>query len=142
MAQRMNTLAMLIMVQFTLLVIEFLLGMYLNLYSTVSLPLNMGADSMSSMFTLVPHMAVGVLIFVLSLIIVIYAARAENRRVMMPSILALIFVLLTGISGYAFAFVTATNLLSFVMAIGFLMTLIIYMVPVSMSMRPSPEMAK
>lgn len=142
MAERRNTISMLIMLQFTLLIIEFLLGMYLNLFVTANFPISMSPSSMSTMLTILPHMAVGIILFIVSVAIVVMAARLKEQRIMTSSVLALIFILLSGLSGYLFAFNSGQDILSFTMAVGFLLTLVIYMIPVSVMMRTSGSHAR
>ena len=139
MERRSNTLSMLLMLQFTLLIVEFLLGMYLNLFSTASFPLSMGSGPSSGMFSVAPHMAIGILLFIIAVVIVVVSVRNGETRIRTSSVLGLLFILLAGLSGYMFAFQSGSDTMSFFMATGFVLAMAIYMVPVSVLMRSSGQ---
>ncbi|AKA48520.1 hypothetical protein IX51_04725 [uncultured archaeon] len=141
MAERSNLISMLIMIQFTLLIVEFLVGMYLNLFPQINFPLSMGSGFSSVMLSLAPHMAIGILLFVIGLVIVIISVRGKDQRIRTSSILALLFIILAGVAGYMFAFQSGSDLMSFSMATGFVLALIIYMIPVSVLMRSTGQVA-
>jgi hypothetical protein len=114
----------------SLLVVEFLLGMYANLFVTFSS--NTSPNPLAVIFqdgstTLMIHVIIGAALFVLSLLVLVTALFIHRRPVTLLAIAGFASTSTAAVSGLAFVFTTyANNALSYLMAIGFLAALVIY----------------
>lgn len=111
-----------------LVALEFILGMWLNLYGLFP-----SSNSAAAAITdgtnpaLIAHMVVGVLLFVGSIGIVAQARRDPYRPVRVFALAGVIAVLLTGFFGLGFVYSSyANNAYSLGMAIGLLAIVTIY----------------
>jgi hypothetical protein len=106
-----------------LLFVQFILGMYVNLY--VSFPplnsiANVGSHGFPSNYIVVMiHMMFGFLILIVSFIILLLSARIRNSKLILSSGISFAFVIIAGISGFLFLFNEA-NLYSLIMAVSFM----------------------
>jgi hypothetical protein len=122
------------------LVIQFILGMYLNLFgifpSQVSSGGGMGgmmstmmggSSGMPTMSILMVHMLNGYSLGIISLIVLGLSAYTKSPRLVAFSIVGTAFILFAGISGLSFMLsMFSDNLLSFSMALGFIGAFIAY----------------
>jgi len=106
-----------------LLFIQFILGMYVNLY--VSFPplnnvANIGPHSFPSNYIVVMiHMMLGFLILIVSFMILLLSVKIRNSKLVLSSGISFVFVIIAGISGFLFLFNEA-NLYSLIMAVSFM----------------------
>ncbi|MEM0159916.1 MAG: SHOCT domain-containing protein [Candidatus Micrarchaeaceae archaeon] len=119
--------AMLLMIQVFLLVIQFILGMWINLFAPAinsSLPQPPMGFMMLAMFSvpeIMVHMAIGILIGILSLMIIASSLLRGSRLIAGLAVTNGILTILAGMSGVSFLFGgMQNNALSFTMAIGFI----------------------
>lgn len=138
MKDREPVLIALIVLQFALLTVDFLLGMVLNIFPHISYPVVMGSRIALG---LMPHIAFGVAAFILSITIVFLGNRAGETSVAISSGIAALFIAISGIAGYLFAFHSGLDILSFIMAAGFLASMLIYIIPMSKIIRAPVELA-
>jgi hypothetical protein len=122
------------------LVIQFILGMYLNLFgifpSQISISSGgmggmmstmMGGSGMPTMSILMVHMLNGYLLGIISLVVLGLSAYSKSPRLVGLSIVGTAFILFAGISGLSFMFsMFSDNLLSFTMALGFIGAFVSY----------------
>ncbi|EQB73082.1 MAG: hypothetical protein M1462_07710 [Candidatus Thermoplasmatota archaeon] len=106
-----------------LLFMQFIMGMYINLYVSFP-PMNsithMGPHNFPSNYIVVMfHMMLGFLILVVSFIMVLLSLRIRNSKLVISSFLSFFFVIVAGISGFLFLF-NEKNLYSLLMAISFI----------------------
>ncbi|MHB1909372.1 MAG: hypothetical protein ACYCQJ_10960 [Nitrososphaerales archaeon] len=110
------------------LAIQFVLGMYLNLFGIFPSQISSGGmmsammgGSMPTMSALMVHMLNGYVLGVLSLVVLGFSVYTKKMRLIVISIVGIAFISLAGISGLAFMFSAfSDNLLSFTMALGFI----------------------
>jgi hypothetical protein len=118
------------------LLIQFLLGIWLNLFATfpsiASTPSSGMMSSMSSvmaggMSALMVHMLNGYLLFILSIVVLAVSLYSGRTSIAVMGILGLVSILLAGISGLIFMFSGfQNNLYSYLMALGFISGLTVY----------------
>ena len=122
----------LILLEFFLLIIQFFIGMWMNLFAVFP---QFGSSSfmfgmMQVMFSvpeLPVHMMVGILIGLISLMIFFVIATTGDRRFSLLSAGASLSILTAGISGLEFMFSDfSNNVFSFFMSVGFIFTVVIY----------------
>ena len=132
----------LILLEFMLLIVQFIIGMWVNLFAVFpsfgpSLFMYGMMQVMSSVPELMVHMMNGILIGLVSLMIFIVLATFSDYRLSLLGGTASVSVLIAGISGLEFMFSGFTNnVFSFLMSLGFIFTviaysLILYIVPTS-----------
>ncbi len=113
-----------------LLILQFLLGMFANLFVTFTT--SSAANRLASIFTegspaLMAHVIIGIVLFVLSLIVLIFAGFTSRRRLLGIASLGFASMAVAFFSGIAFVFSTyADNSLSYLMAVGFIIAFIVY----------------
>lgn len=119
-----------------LLALEFLLGIYTNLY--VSLPKhssNSGSffamsNMMSSRGSLSPlfmiHMMIGPMIIGIGLVALVLALKSKNQTEILFTIIGLFSLVIAGWSGLVFFMGSRQNSYSFIMASGFLISFMTY----------------
>src|SRR3989442_4336834 len=115
-----------------LLILQFLLGMFANLFVTFSTSTD--PNPLAVVFTggspaLMLHVIVAVVLFVLALVVLVTATFIHRRPAIAIAIASAGFasVALAFFSGVAFVYTGyANNTLSYLMAVGFLLGLIIY----------------
>lgn len=135
-SNRMNNLSRfavnLILLELLLLLVQFLLGMYMNLFAIFP---SFGSSGfmygmMQVMFSvpeLMFHMMNGILIGIISLIIFLTFAMKGDYALSSLSGLASILILVAGISGLEFVFSGfVNNVFSFIMSLGFIFTVTSY----------------
>ena len=110
-----------------LLTIEFLLGMWVNLYYT-SLPSSISSalQNGSSMPALATHVGLGVLLGVFAIAVIAWAVTRHRPRVAMWGFAGLLGVLLGAIGGEEFLVNPGSPIYSFLMALGFLVAFAAY----------------
>ncbi|MCL4349356.1 hypothetical protein [Ferroplasma acidiphilum] len=106
-----------------LLFIQFILGMYVNLYVSFP-PLNnvahlAGKSFPSNYIVVMVHMMFGFLILIVAFILLLLSVKIRNSKLVLSSAISLVFVIVAGISGLLFLFNEA-NLYSLIMAISFI----------------------
>ncbi len=112
-----------IFVMMVLLALQFLLGIYINLY--VSFPpiselhLHFPADYIIVMV----HMMLGFLILIASFILMLLAIKINDTKMIISSALGFIFVIVAGLSGFIFLFYKY-NAYSFSMAFSFIIVVL------------------
>jgi hypothetical protein len=121
-----------------LLAIQFLLGMYVNLYVNLP-PVGRGArgggQSMMGRFgtmfssgpVLMVHMMLGMLLVVLAVVALIVAAGSADRFAIVWSAAGLAALLVAGYGGISFFMFGHNNVDSYLMAIGFLASFAAYL---------------
>jgi hypothetical protein len=100
-----------------LLGVELLLGMSLNLFTT--LPTGSVESVLLSNPVLIVHVLIGVLLIGTMARAVALARRADSRRVLGVASLGLVSVLVAFLAGVSFAFVSQTAASSYFMTVGF-----------------------
>ena len=132
----------LILLEFMLLIVQFIIGMWMNLFAVFpsfgsSLFMYGMMQVMFSVPELMVHMMNGILIGLVSLMIFIVLATFSDYRLSLLGGIASVSVLIAGISGLEFMFSGFTNnVFSLLMSLGFIFTvtaysLILYIVPTS-----------
>lgn len=112
-----------------LLVIEFLLGMFVNLFA--ALPVGHGSffsgASFDGEYELLVHSLVGFALVGLSIATVVFASRSRRRNLVTLGGLGLLSVVVAGVSGLAFVFSGYQNdYESYLMSVAFLASIFIY----------------
>ena len=122
----------LILLEFFLLIIQFVIGMWMNLFAVFpsfgqSFFMYGMMQVMFSVPELMVHMMLGILIELVSLIIFFVFAMAGDYRLSTLSAVASISILAAGIGGLEFIFSGfANNIFSFIMSLGFIFTVVAY----------------
>ena len=122
----------LILLEFFLLSIQFIIGMWMNLFAVFpsfghSFSMYGMMQVMFSVPELMVHMMLGILIELVSLIIFFVFAMAGDYRLSTLSAVASISILAAGIGGLEFIFSGfANNIFSFIMSLGFIFTVVAY----------------
>ena len=117
-------------VMMPLFIVQFLLGMFANLFVTFSISTD--PNPLAVVFTggspaLMLHVLIAVVLFILALLVLISAAFIHRRRVVVIASAGFASTALAFFSGIAFVYAGYTNnTLSYLMAVGFLFGLIIY----------------
>jgi uncharacterized membrane protein YhaH (DUF805 family) len=113
-----------------LLIVQFLLGMFANLFvtfSTSTYPNPLAVVFTGGSLALMLHVVIAVVLFILALLVLISAAFIHRRPVVAIATAGLASTALAFFSGIAFVYTSYTNnILSYLMAVGFLFGLIIY----------------
>jgi hypothetical protein len=113
-----------------LLILQFLLGMFANLFVTFSTSTD--PNPLAVVFTggspaLILHVIVAVVLFILALLVLIAATFIHRRSLVIVASAGLASIAIAFFSGIAFVYTGyANDALSYVMAVGFLFGLIIY----------------
>ena len=122
----------LILLEFFLLIIQFVIGMWMNLFAVFP---SFGQSffmygMMKVMFSvpeLMVHMMLGILIGLVSLMIFFVFAMTGDYRLSLLSAVASVSILTAGIGGLEFMFSGfANNIFSFLMSLGFIFTVVAY----------------
>jgi hypothetical protein len=122
----------LILLEFLLLIIQFIIGMWMNLFAVFpsfssSFFMYGMMRVMFSVPELMAHMMLGVLIGLISIMIFMILAMGGDYRLLSLSAIASISILIAGISGLEFVFSGyVNNVFSFIMSIGFIFTVVAY----------------
>jgi len=131
----MSLFSMLIMIQFLLLIIEFIIGMAVNLYISIPEPIK-GPFFMSSDATpLLVHIVLGALVAILGVLIFFVALMRGSRRDIIFTAFAFIFVVTAAISGLLFLFDGQNPVFSLLMAVFFIFAFSAYLFPVAQSVK-------
>lgn len=128
---KIETFSKLVLSEVVLLVITFLLGMDINLYTNI--PSNIFTASFwesSSSWIIRFHMIVGTAILAIAIILVVSSLKFKDIKqgIKVPSIVGLISIITAYLSGLTFLFLGANNIFSYLMAIGFIFAIVSYMV--------------
>ena len=113
-----------------LLILQFLLGMFANLFVTFSTSTD--PNPLAVVFTggspaLILHVVIAVVLFILALLVLISAAFIHRRPMVAIASAGFASITLAFFSGIAFVYTGYTNdSLSYLMAVGFLIGLVIY----------------
>ncbi len=122
----------LILLQFFLLIIQFIIGMWMNLFAVFP---SFGQsffmyEMMQVMFSvpeLMVHIMLGIFIGVMSLLILFAFAMAGDYRLLALSAVSSASILTAGLGGLEFVFSGFTNnIFSFLMSIGFIFAAVAY----------------
>ncbi|ASI14167.1 multipass membrane protein [Candidatus Mancarchaeum acidiphilum] len=122
----------LILLEFFLLIIQFVIGMWMNLFAVFpsfgqSFFMYGMMQVMFSVPELMVHMMLGIFIGLVSLMIFFVFAMAGDYRLSALSAVASISILTAGIGGLEFMFSGFTNnIFSFLMSLGFIFTIVAY----------------
>ncbi|MGC8621250.1 MAG: hypothetical protein C0171_00100 [Caldisphaera sp.] len=123
----------LIIVQISLLAVQFITGMIINLFAPMNIqpyssyPFMMGY--MMYIFSAIPllsfHMMLGIIIGMVSIAMLVISAIKKDNKILVLSFVEGLFVLMAGISGINFVLSgLSNNWLSLIMSIGFIGSLI------------------
>jgi hypothetical protein len=123
----------LIVVQISLLAVQFITGMIINLFAPMnvqpysSYPFMMGY--MMYVFSIIPllsfHMMLGIIVGMVSIAMLVISAIKKDNKILILSFVEGLFVLMAGISGINFVLSgLSNNWLSLIMSIGFIGSLI------------------
>ncbi|MDH2900164.1 MAG: hypothetical protein PXY39_04260 [archaeon] len=118
----------------SLLVLQFLMGMWLNLFATfptISTSFGMmgimGSIMAGGMGLLIAHMMSGFLLVFASVAVLAFSAYSGRTDVVLLGIAGLALIVLAGISGLIFMFSGfQNNLYSYLMAVGFIFAFLVY----------------
>ena len=122
----------LILLEFFLLIIQFIIGMWMNLFALFpsfghSFFMYGMMQVMFSVPELAIHMMLGILIGLVSLMIFFVFAMNGDNRLSALSAVASVSILTAGIGGLEFMFSGFTNnIFSFLMSLGFIFTIVSY----------------
>lgn len=116
-----------LLVQATLLIIQFIVGMWINLFAPMNVPPPHGYFMMGYMMyyfslipALAPHMAIGVAIGLLFLAMLVVALLSRDVIGAVLSTIGGVMTLVAGVAGMAFvAGGLSNNALSMIMSVGF-----------------------
>jgi hypothetical protein len=122
-----NILNMVVVFMIFLLALQFLTGIYLNLFVTI--PQMTFPSGMMMMFSpgipvVMLHLLIGVLLGLLSVVIVFVALISNNKKAVYFSVLSFVFVIIAGFNGLEFMFNGQNNIYSFFMAVSFIIVLL------------------
>jgi hypothetical protein len=109
-----------------LLALQFLVGIYVNLFVIIppmTFPSGMMMMFSSGMPMVMLHMVVGIILGLLSIVIIFLSFNSGNKKVIYLSILALGFVIIAGFNGLEFLFNGQNNINSFFMATSFIIVI-------------------
>lgn len=126
MAFRNETVRRFIFAEFFFLVLTFLLGMYVNLYSTANFPIHMNFINPSSGAFIMAHMAAGIIVTAIAVLIFIASLTLKKKNQPAISLIAMLLVILSAASGLMFAFVSGMDYWSYLMAVGFVFGIAVY----------------
>ncbi|BCL78912.1 hypothetical protein ccbrp13_13770 [Ktedonobacteria bacterium brp13] len=129
-----------------LLVVEFLLGMLVNLFVQIPSPLPGTTASTSkgllqglawsltqtSMPMLLVHVVLGVMLVLISLVLMVLSIVARQRRWIIASVIAACGIIIAALSGSGFV-ASGAAASSLVMSIGFLVSLVAYAIGFSIT---------
>ncbi len=127
--------SMLIMIQFTLLLIEFIIGMVVNLYVSIPEPIKGSFFMSSGAIALLAHIGFGALVAILGVLIFFLALMQGNRRDILFTAFGFIFVVAAAISGLAFLFDGQNPAFSLLMATFFIFAFSAYLFPLAQSVK-------
>ena len=127
--------SMLIMIQFTLLLIEFIIGMVVNLYVSIPEPIKGSFFMSSGAIALLAHIGFGALVAILGVLIFFLALMQGNRRDILFTAFGFIFVVAAAISGLAFLFDGQNPTFSLLMAAFFIFAFSAYLFPLAQSVK-------
>jgi len=114
-----------------LLFIQFLLGMWANLFASFPIPVP-SVNPIDQIFTdgptlLAIHVVVGILLGILSIAGLALAVHTKDRRLILLEVSALASILLAGESGIEFVLSGyQDDILSYTMAVGFILVFLVY----------------
>ncbi|MEM0195979.1 MAG: hypothetical protein QXJ24_06670 [Thermoplasmatales archaeon] len=118
---------LLVMIQLFFLSVQFIIGMWINLFVNVTNPsssenhLQYMSYVMSSFPEIMVHIAIGIIIGIISLILIAFSVKYKRIKILVISIANAIFVFLAGIAGILFLInFMSNNIFSFLMSISFL----------------------
>ncbi len=120
--------ASLVMLEILILTIQFMLGMYVNLFVTIP-QMSFGYGMMTLMLAagaslIMLHMFLGMVIGIVSVMILILSLMAGLSRIAYLSVISLVFIVIAGVNGLVFLFGGQNNVNSFAMAVSFLVVLL------------------
>lgn len=127
-----NGLQAMLLILFVFLFIQFLLGMYINLF--ISIPV-------MSLPIVMAHMFLGILIGLISLGILFLSIRTGSLRILLSSIGLFLSVLLAGIDGLFFLFDGENNINSYLMSTGFILSMLFAVLLLIYVYQPAPQTA-
>ncbi len=112
-----------ILVMMIMLALQFLLGMYINLYVSFPPISELHLHFPSNYIIVFIHMMFGFLILIASFILLLLAVRINDMKIIISGALSFIFVIVAGLSGFIFLFYEY-NIYSFLMAFSFIIVVI------------------
>ncbi|OWP57443.1 MAG: hypothetical protein B2I17_00585 [Thermoplasmatales archaeon B_DKE] len=131
--------SMLVMLQFTLLLIEFIIGMVVNLYTTIPQPVRGSFFMSSGGVAVIAHIGMGALISFISVMLLFLALMQGNRTNVVFTASAFIFIVAAAFSGLAFLFAGQDPVFSLLMAVFFIFGFSMYLFPLVTSMKIEPR---
>jgi len=110
-----------------LILIQAIIGMYLNLYVIVPFPINFIAFAFSLQGAVFGfHHLFAILILLFAAVIFIFSFRMKNSSLIKTSILGLVLLAVSYIGGIAFVFLQPNNFYSLIMAATAIVALVVY----------------
>ncbi len=122
-----NGLPSMVIMLFLFLFIQFLLGMYINLFVTipaVSPFLMMGYGPYGGFPVVMVHMFLGILIGLISIGILFLSIGSGQKKILASAIGLFLSILIAGIDGLFFLFDGQNNINSYLMATGFILAML------------------
>ncbi len=118
-----------IMVIVTLLIVEFLLGMWVNLYAAVPVGTKLGLSQpdFAGKFELEIHLIVGIFLGILSIVALIFTSLLKKILAVVFALFGAVSIIVAGVSGLAFASGGyVNNGESYTMSVAFLAAILLY----------------
>ena len=139
-----NGLSAMLLILFAFLFLQFLLGMYINLF--ISIPVKspffmMGYGPYGGFSIVMAHMFLGILIGLASLGILFLSIGAGSLRILLSSIGLFLSILLAGIDGLFFLFDGENNINSYLMSAGFILSMLFAVMLLIYIYQPAPQTA-
>ena len=106
-----------------LLVLQFLLGIYINLYVSFPPISELHLHFPANYIIVMIHMMLGFLILIASFILMLLAIRINDIKMIISGALGFVFVIVAGLSGFIFLF-NEYNIYSFLMAFSFIIVVL------------------
>jgi hypothetical protein len=119
-----NRLSRVASIEVSLLGLEFVLGMVLNLFVPFPSDGSLSGVAVISIAILVFHIVVAFVLLGLGFVLVALSAKSNNRSAILGSVVVMAGVIISFLGGVTFSFGGEDNLYSFVMAIGFLIAVV------------------
>ncbi len=119
-----------------LLPVQFLLGIWINLFVDIPDPVVANFFTSPGGIVLVVRILNGLTIATLGIVSIVFAGRLNSGMPLLLSILATIFVFLAIVSGVTFVFFGQNDVFSFTMAIGFVSSVVLFSFAGRLAMQP------
>lgn len=124
-----------IKLQLALLATTFVFGIIVNLFLYEAGNPNASVLGLPGAWIITIHVVLGVAIFLNAVAILFKSFESKDQRIRYPALLAAVFLFASFIGGLGFLFENAPKIFSFLMAMGFLLSLGAYVVPFGLLLR-------